>query len=194
MSKNFTATKVSDLVANFPELSRSDKFKKVIDSAFKAGFSLEIQLSGPTTGFKSASGKVMNCRISRNGKAFLIKPMYFTHTSVTLQTYESQKDRFLSFDPSVTDGSVNGVPTHPGSMVQTQVTSWAQLAQTFGNLIKDDMKLVSTHTCIKCGGSGKINRFSHIANGTCFQCMGVGKWIEPTGVHKQGSKIDDNNN
>lgn len=34
-------------------------------------------------------------------------------------------------------------------------------------------------TCNKCGGTGRINSFSHIANGRCFQCMGNGFMPEP---------------
>ncbi len=34
---------------------------------------------------------------------------------------------------------------------------------------------VSTCTCPKCGGSGKLPHYSHIANGDCFACGGTGK-------------------
>lgn len=31
--------------------------------------------------------------------------------------------------------------------------------------------------CMKCGGTGRINGFSHIASGRCFACGGTGRVI-----------------
>ena len=28
--------------------------------------------------------------------------------------------------------------------------------------------------CPKCGGSGKLDHFRHVANGDCFKCAGTG--------------------
>jgi hypothetical protein len=28
--------------------------------------------------------------------------------------------------------------------------------------------------CVRCGGSGKIKKFSHVNNGNCFECNGKG--------------------
>lgn len=28
--------------------------------------------------------------------------------------------------------------------------------------------------CIKCGGSGRVDRFSHVLGGECFRCGGTG--------------------
>lgn len=36
------------------------------------------------------------------------------------------------------------------------------------------MNTTATGTCGKCGGSGKLLAFSHIANGECFTCNGAG--------------------
>ena len=44
-----------------------------------------------------------------------------------------------------------------------------------------------TYACDRCGGNGRIDHWSHVANGVCFACGGSGKlsgrplaaWVEP---------------
>lgn len=35
--------------------------------------------------------------------------------------------------------------------------------------------------CAKCGGKGKIGCFSHVHDGQCYQCNGVGKFLTSKG-------------
>lgn len=178
MSKEFLATKISDLMSAFPELSNQDIFKKTVEEALNAGFSFKVEIFDKIRGRKSSTGKIMNCRISRNGKGFLIKRMTITNTTVTFDEYEKEKDSFLErFEQGLPSGYRGDKELRTLKKVNIKNTSWGELAQVFGNLIKEE--LTDARTCPKCGGSGKLQQYAHIENGLCFKCLGVGKWIEP---------------
>jgi recombinational DNA repair protein (RecF pathway) len=46
--------------------------------------------------------------------------------------------------------------------------------------------------CIRCGGSGKIKKFSHVDNGNCFECNGNGYTLK--GNERLVEFLDENKN
>jgi hypothetical protein len=54
-------------------------------------------------------------------------------------------------------------------------TNWSELCVNAGKLISEE--LVEVECCGKCNGTGYIPGFAHVAEGVCFDCMGLGKWF-----------------
>jgi len=50
--------------------------------------------------------------------------------------------------------------------IDTLVTAYCKFAKI--------ARPVDAHKCQKCNGTGLIEAFRHIANGVCFDCLGVG--------------------
>ena len=47
-------------------------------------------------------------------------------------------------------------------------------AQAEVEAIRAARNTAAPKACPKCGGSGKIDHFRHVANGDCFKCAGSG--------------------
>ena len=58
---------------------------------------------------------------------------------------------------------------------QVTPASWALIGRSLGLLLKDE--IISVEDCSGCQGTGRKPQFMHIANGLCFDCLGVGKWF-----------------
>ena len=164
----------------FPELSATDRFKRKIDEVFKLGYSFEVETKEPLKCFTAKNGKQFKSRILYNGSGFFLKKTYLQKGSTTMQHYNSCPEIFTTIaeKPSGTIkvGNAEPVETYMAEYERTESVSWAILGKYIGKMIKDE--LVEVCTCGKCGGSGFLPQFAYYADGVCFDCLGIGKWLE----------------
>ena len=164
----------------FPELSATDKFKRKIDEVFKLGYSFEVETKEPLKCFTSKNGKQYKSRILYNGSGFLLGKTYLQKGSTTMQHYNSCPEIFTTISEkpngTIKVGNAEPVATYMAEYERTESVSWAILGKYIGKMIKDE--LVEVCTCGKCGGSGFLPQFAYYADGVCFDCLGIGKWLE----------------
>lgn len=155
----------------FPELARTNRFKRKIDELMAAGFQFTASKAvGPFRIFKAKSGSNFKFRLKNhsNGKAVLLGLAKNEESWVPREWVAENPDWRVEND--------NEDSKHV--LVRRQVVrgiGWSDIASALGKIIEED--LVEWHDCSKCHGEGKIPGFAHIANGVCFDCMGIGRWI-----------------
>lgn len=54
------------------------------------------------------------------------------------------------------------------------LVKWETLAILMSKLVKATIKIKNKSKCSKCKGKGRISAFSHVNNGICFECYGLG--------------------
>lgn len=54
------------------------------------------------------------------------------------------------------------------------LVKWETLAIYMSKLVKATIKIKNSSKCSKCKGKGRISAFSHVNNGICFECYGLG--------------------
>jgi hypothetical protein len=179
MANTYTIRSTEDLKALFPELPKNDAFKRKLDEVFNMGYVFEVEIAGNKKCFTSKSGKQYKARICYQDKCTYIKKTSIVEGSVTMDFYESNKDIFVKIatEPTGTLKIGNEMPknTYRASYERTENTDWIELAKCIGKLLKS--QLVEVSHCSKCGGSGIIPEFMHYADGVCFECLGIGKWM-----------------
>lgn len=162
MANKITVTSTDQLESIFPELedsarySEGKKFKRVLDGAFKSGLTFDV-VNLPKDSpefFKAKDGRLYATLISRPGKG-----------GTYIKKVDLNKNVVNSTGPSIS------------------ATGWQQIAQVFGKLLGGtdaNNELTYLKTCGRCGGTGKIDYVRDPSNdGTCWQCLGTGKFLEP---------------
>jgi hypothetical protein len=174
-----TINSVTELTKIFPELPKNSPVRKNIQKAFELGLTMEIKVCEPKRVFQNSKGQKLNTRIQIGDNVYFIKKVSVMFCSSTLEDYEQNKEFYLSIEDKPC-GSLtqNGITreTYMGKRIYIESTNWMQLATIIGKNINFD--LVKTCVCGRCGGEGVIRQFGHVQNGICFECLGVGKWIE----------------
>jgi hypothetical protein len=164
----------------FPELSNTDRFKRKIDEVFKLGYSFEVETKEPLKCFTAKNGKQYKSRILYNGSGFLLKKTFLKKGHIGMKFYNSFPEIFthIASEPTGTVKVGNEEPfqTYKAEYESTESISWSVLGKYIGKMIKDE--LVEVCTCGKCGGSGFLPEFAYYADGVCFDCLGIGKWLE----------------
>lgn len=54
------------------------------------------------------------------------------------------------------------------------LVKWETLAILMSKMVKATIKIKNEGKCSKCKGKGRISAFSHVNNGICFECYGLG--------------------
>ena len=175
-----TVKSTKELRKFFPELSATDKFKRKIDEVFKLGYSFEVETKEPLKCFTAKNGKQYKSKILYHDNGFLLKKTYLQKGSVGMNYYNSCPEIFVSIatKPSGSCKFGNDEPfdTYSAEYESTENISWSTLGKYIGKMIKDE--LVEVCTCGKCGGSGFLPQFAYYADGVCFDCLGIGKWLD----------------
>lgn len=175
-----TVKSTKELREFFPELSVTDKFKRKIDEVFELGYSFEVETKEPLKCFTTKNGKQFKSRILYNGSGFFLKKTHLQKGATTLHHYNSCPEIFTTIDEkqsgTIKVGSAEPVATYMAEYESTESVSWAILGKYIGKMIKDE--LVELCTCGKCGGSGFLPQFAYYADGVCFDCLGIGKWLD----------------
>lgn len=177
-----TVKSTKDLMNFFPELPTNDVFKRKIDEVFKLGYFFDVETKEPLKCFTGKNGTQYKARILHNGRGFLLKKTFLQKGSVGMKFYNSCPEIFthIATEPTGTVRFGNEEPfqTYAAEYERTEDISWAVLGKYIGKLIKNE--LVEVCTCGKCGGTGIIPQFMWYADGVCFDCLGVGKWLTPS--------------
>jgi hypothetical protein len=164
----------------FTELSDTDRFKRKIDEVFKLGYSFEVETKDPLKCFTAKNGKQYKSRILYNGSGFLLKKTFIQKGHVGMKFYNSCPEIFtrIATEPTgmVKVGNEEPFQTFEAEYESTESVNWAILGRYIGKMIKDE--LVEVCTCGKCGGTGVLPQFAHYADGVCFDCLGIGKWLK----------------
>jgi hypothetical protein len=135
----------------WPDLPRTNKFKRGIDQIFANGnYIFTLKLAGEGRHFNSKSGKAYSAVI------------YYQGAGRCLQ-------RKVKLD----------------GQIQAEPISWAAIGREIGQLVKEEF--VHLQVCSGCRGTGYKPHFAHVANGLCFDCMGIGKWFEVKAVANPGT-------
>ena len=175
-----TVKSTKELREFFPELPTTDRFKRKIDEVFKLGYSFEVETKEPLKCFTAQNGKQYKSRILYNGSGFLLKKTYLQKGHIGMEFYNSCPEIFthIATEPTGTVKVGNEEPfqTYEAEYERTDDITWAALGKYIGKMIKDE--LVEVCTCGKCGGSGFLPQFAYYADGVCFDCLGIGKWLE----------------
>jgi len=176
----FTVISTKDLKNIFPELSRTDKFKRKIDEVFEMGFVFNVLKTEPLRCFENKKGKAFNAKIFYKKRGFIFKKIEVENAQVTRGEYEKNKKQYFSIEDESTGSSqINNdtpIPTYRSVRFCIKSTTWAEILKFIGKLIKSEF--TETCTCVRCGGTGFIPEFAHYADGICFECMGIGKWVK----------------
>lgn len=174
-----TVKSSKDLRAIFPELSTIDRFTHRIDEVFKLGYSFEVEVKAALKCFTANNGKKYKAIIAYNGHGYPLKRTYIKNGPVTLKQYNSCPEIYVKIDKtpcgSLKIGNDTAV-TYMAVYEDTEDVTWATLGKYIGLLIKDEM--VDVCTCEKCGGNGFLPQFAYYADGVCFDCLGIGKWLK----------------
>lgn len=170
----------ADLIALFPELAQADKFSKKVNQVFKLGYCFDVEIKSPLTCFTANTGRQFKAKITRNGSGFYFKKTALRKGTVGLKYYNTCPELFKSIDSTpcgackVGDG--DPFDLYMAEYEVTNSTSWAEIGKFIGKLIKNEF--IEVCTCAKCNGTGFLPHFAHYAEGVCFSCLGVGKWID----------------
>ena len=145
--------------------------KRKIDELMAAGFQFTLfKAEGPFRIFKAKDGSNWKFKLKNhlNGKTVLFG---------RVKNEESHVPReWLADNPGWKVLGENDGSKHVLVLRQNiRQVNWSGVASALGRIIEED--LVEWHDCSKCHGEGKIPGFAHIANGVCFDCMGIGRWI-----------------
>lgn len=136
--KTFTITCTKDFREAYPELKRTDKFKRALDAIFtNGGYTFTLKVAGEGRHFPGKKNHRWNAIIRHDKRGRYMQRIWW------------QVGRW-----------------------NTMPISWAMIATEIGQLIKDDF--ATLEPCSGCHGTGRKPHFSHIANGLCFDCMGMG--------------------
>lgn len=180
-----TVKSTNDIKKIFPELTSNNKFKKKVDEVFKAGYSFEVTtVDDPWKFFILQSGKKYKACISFKEKKTWFKRAKVTEMSASLESYNAHPEIYRNIDMArITATFLNQetgewTPHYACDYQTIDSTTWVQMCSIIGKLIKDE--LIHYEHCPKCGGSGIIPYFMHVAEGVCFHCMGIGKWFVVT--------------
>jgi hypothetical protein len=175
-----TVKSTKELREFFPELSAKDRFRTKIDQVFELGYSFEVETKEPLKCFTAKNRKMYKSRILYNGSGFLLKKTYLQKSSTTLQHYNNCPEKFTMIadkpSGSIKFGNADPVDTYHAEYEVTENTSWGILGRAIGKMIKNE--LINVCTCSKCNGTGFLPHFAYYADGVCFECLGVGKWLE----------------
>lgn len=176
---------IEDVNSIIPLLEEKSKFRKTLKSFIDMGNEFSIEVAPDFTHFISKNNKKYKYRITANGKAMYLSNVQY-YSSNQSESILNLRFPFINVKLSNNQENcgeiiINGVKE---KCVNTftekfQEIGWGEICKCIGILFKE--LIVDTECCSKCGGKGKIIAFMHIAEGTCFQCMGIGKWfVMPT--------------
>jgi hypothetical protein len=178
-------TNTADIISIFPNLQKSDKFKNAIDVFLKiAKTPITIDHCSLWKGYE-CNGITYRTRINNGKKAIFIQKVKIINTSVTQSEISLNPLKYRS----VADARCGQISLKGGEyqdiftcrVESVEDVSWSKIASIFGKLLKDEIENISdiiyVSECSKCNGLGKLAHYAHIAEGLCFQCMGIGKWL-----------------
>jgi len=172
---------IEDVNSIVPLLEEKPKFRKTLKSFIDMGNEFSIEVAPDFSHFTSASNKKYKYRITTNSKAMYLSNVKYYSSNQSESTlnlsFPFMNVKLSDNQDYVGSITINGVKE---KCVNTftekfQEIGWGEICRCVGILFKE--LIVDTECCSKCGGEGKIRAFMHIAEGTCFQCMGIGKWF-----------------
>jgi hypothetical protein len=183
-----TITSTKQLAAIFPDLPRTNKFKRSLDIllANTPHARVTIDVCDAWRCFKLTDGRKFKARFSFGGKSHFLARTRVRNSNFSRSEIDANPGKYKDVKNSESTFCVDGVnwlPTAFASFEDTDGFGWSQLALVFGKLLKSEITVIED--CHKCGGSGFLPHYAHIANGVCFSCCGVGKFIQLTDEAKK---------
>lgn len=178
-------TTTNDIRAIFPDLPRTDKFKRTIDVFLRiVKKPLYIAKADDWRSFE-INGKMYKTKISNGKQSIYLQRTKLISSSVTEKQMQANPNQYkgVKDKPSgrIKMGSNDCQKIFSCKIESTDPISWAGIANALGKLLKEEVEglgdVLYVSQCRKCDGVGKLPHYAHIAEGLCFQCMGIGKWL-----------------